>query len=83
MKSTSARWIPGIALALALFTCTEESRAQEENLQMALADQERRISGMTSLIKQAKSFLSMIPGVDMESEEENMPEVEAAEVEMP
>lgn len=81
MKPTPAGWTFGIAVSLTICSWGE-GHAQEENLQMALADQERRLSGMTSLIKQAKSFLSMIPGVDMESEEENMPEVEAAEVEM-
>ncbi len=68
-------------MILAGFLSAEQAAGQEENLEMALADQNRRVAGINSLAKQVRGFFSWIPGME-EEEEDTGPPVEVPEVQM-
>ena len=58
-----------LALFFSFAGCLTESSAQEENLERAMAAQERRMEGLGSLAEKLKGLVSWIPGVDGGEEE--------------
>jgi hypothetical protein len=78
---------PFCAAVALVFLLVGDSGAQEEELQMALKTQERRIAGLTALSNQVRNFLAdYLPGgfikkvEETPAESEPIPEVEVREV---